>query len=402
MVKSKKRVLISVLTIGLSASLMACNPLTSGSKVVKLDQQKESIDESLLVESLSNLNNFQGVEWTNDGKVIGIKNQPINDEDLRAEISIYNPASKSFEDLVEGEKGERIYLGEKSEDKNQMIYLSLVGGDLERAIYDIYLLDLENKTSDKLLSDTTAISYFKNNFMYVARGMKLYRYEFGKEIEEINLPVELVEELTNLEDFTFEEYLNMYYKGEKVEGKRRDVIRSKYEDSKENNAIKMLTNYGKELSLYSSNSKRFLLNTEDGTYTSTDDAEATYSNKEDKSIAKSMNALKIEKEFLEDDRRVLWKLDEDGNRDIIIDELPIYSKLEVSPDGNKLVYSFEKDDGIHSSYVYNLKTDERIKIYPEIIGDIYWKDNSEEFFITGRKILESNKKENVTSVIKLN
>lgn len=403
MIRNRKKIIIPVLVLGLAISTIGCSERAELKEVVELESQKESIDESLLVKSLDNLKDFEAESWMRDGRVIGVRNQPINSEDYsRAKISIYNPETKLFEDLIEGKEKEWLFIGEYSVDEKEMIYLSLLEGDFQKDMYDFYILNLETNEKTKLVSNMTASSDLKDNYLYIAQGMKLYRYSFGNKLEEIELPKELIKKMNDFTEFEFEDYLEMYYKNETVEGKRRNIIKLNYEYSKKNNAIKMLTNYRNEVMINSSNGKTFVFNIIDKSYFCRDDIESKFSNEEAKDVPKNINITKVEKEFLDNDRRILWKLDEDGNRELKIDELYLYSNVQVSPDKNKVAYNTENENGVQSSYVYDLNTDEKIKIYPETVGNIFWNKNSKEFFIKGRELLDNNMKENITSLIKLN
>lgn len=398
MIKLKRKVIASVLIVGLVSSITGCTKKIEAKEVVKLESQKEIIDESLLVKSLDNFKDFKAEEWLEDSRILGVKNQPINKgDDINPKISMYNPRTKSFDDLIKGKEKEWLFIGDISENQKELLYLSLINGDFKKNMYDLYLLNIETKESSKILGNTTSTSDMKDGYIYISQGMKLYRYGFGKELEEIKLSKAFVQDLNDFNKFEFEDYLEKYYKEEVIEGKRREIIKSNYEYSRENNSIRMLSNYGNKVMLNSANGKTFIYNIEDGTYEINDELKKNnfYNKlKEEKGI--------VEKEFLKDGKVVLWKLDEKGNRELKIEEMSGFMRVKESPDKTKIAYNYEDENGEKGSYIYNLKTDEKITIYPEVVGNIYWNDNSKEFFITGRRILDNNKKEEISSLVRLN
>lgn len=400
MIKNNKKILMSVLSIGIGISIIGCSGGSDLKEIVELEEQKSIIDEALTVKSLVNLNNFEGDRWLKNGNILGVKDQPSKKSlDSQAKISVYDVENDNFIDYVEGKSKEWLFLGETSEEEDKLLYLSLVNGDFKRNIYDFNVLDLKNKSTENILNGISSTTDMVDNYIYIGKDMNLYRYNFDEGLEEISLPKGLIEELKDFTNYDFEDYLDMYYKNELVEGERREKIKEQFEYSKEYNDIEVVSNLSDEVIVRSSNGKSFLFNISDKVYTSEDDIEYEIAEENTKEERKQ----RIEREFKEDGSKVLWKIGENGEKEKKIEEFSklSYYNIRLSPDETKIVYNSSNDDESKSSYIYDLDDDERIKIYPEVVGRIYWDKYSEKFFITGRKFDEKNSYENITSLIRL-
>lgn len=146
-----------------------------------MENQKEEIDYTLLVKSVGDLRKFEGERWLDNGKILGIRNQPMGkSENIEASISIYDPVSDYFDDLVTCKTKERIFIGDDLK-KHVITYSNLLDGDYIKNLCNFNVLDINTKENKTILTNTTASSGVKNNMVYIAKEFKLYRYEFGKE-----------------------------------------------------------------------------------------------------------------------------------------------------------------------------------------------------------------------------
>lgn len=406
MIKKNKQILMSVLVASISFTIMGCeSKIDLQEDVVQLEEQKSIIDQNIIVKSVENFEGFQADRWLKDGSIIGIKNQPVKGkEDSEALITVYDVENKRFENLVKGKKKEWLMLGESSKDESELIYLSLIDGDFERNLYNFNILDMKNKETKEVLQGVSSISELKNEMLYIGKGMQIYKYGFNMGLEEIKLPEKLINELKDLDNFTFEDYIEMYYKGEDLDENQKKQIKENYEYGKINNNIIVLNNLGDEVRFNSSNRKIFDYNIENGTY-ELENKSTKFTELESASSKENMynnTDEKVYREFKDDGTKVLWKLDESGNKEKIIEKFSSnFSNMRISPDGNKVVYNTRNEDETESSFIYDLNTDEKIKIYPDVIGSIRWNDTSDKFFIEGRKFDTENLYTNMTSLIEL-
>lgn len=406
MIKKNKQILMSVLVASISFTIMGCeSKIDLQEDVVQLEEQKSIIDQNIIVKSVANFEEFQADRWLKDGSIIGIKNQPVKGkEDSEALITVYDVENKEFENLVKGKKKEWLMLEESSKDESELIYLSLIDGDFQRNLYNFNILDMRNKETKEVLQGVASISELKNEMLYIGKGMKIYKYGFNMGLKEIKLPEGLINELRNLDDFTFEDYIEMYYKRENFDENNKKQIKENYEYSKLNNNIIVLDNLGDEVKINSSNRKIFNYNIENGTY-ELENKSTKFTELERASSKQNMynnTDEKVYREFKDDGTKVLWKLDESGNKEKIIEKFSSnFSNMSISPDGNKVVYNTRNEDETESSFIYDLNTDEKIKIYPDVIGSIHWNNTSDKFFIEGRKFDTENLYTNMTSLIEL-
>ncbi|MGN9164475.1 hypothetical protein ACTNDY_04175 [Tissierellaceae bacterium HCP3S3_D8] len=394
MKKTKKILLMSVAIVTLIGGVLVYGIKGEDNTVVVLDNQKAEIDSQLAIKSMNNIKFFEGVYWIDEGKILGVKDQPGNGEsESNAKLCIYNPTDKRFEELATANKKEWISVEHISKDKKYVFY-SVGLNDDYRPDIDYYVLDLESKATTKLAEKVTGSSNLENNQVILASGMKVYRCDVEGNIEEIFLPKELIDKLSDFSSFSFEDYLETYYKDEVVEGKRRKLIESDYNYRKEHNAIKSMFLKGNKLILSSENATYFTYDMDEKTYKTGREELKTW-------VSDSLNRTKVE--VSKEGNMVLWLTDENGEEVKIIEEGKPYLSRKESPDKSKVIYYFDgKTTSADSVYVYDLNTDEKIKIFPEVIGHAYWNHSSKEFFMTSRKVDENKTSYDVTSIVKLN
>lgn len=393
MKKTKKILLVSVFAVILVGGMLAYGANGKDNTVVVLGSQKAEIDSELAIKSMDNVKFFEGSYWLKDGKVLGVKDQPLDDESQsNAKLCIYNPDDKSFEEMVTTNEKEWIGVGALSEDQKYVFYGVWLNSDSE--VYDYYVLDLESKSATKLVEKVTRGSNLENNQVIVASGMKVYRCDVKGNVEEISLPKELIDKLSDFSSFSFEDYLDTYYKDEVVEGERRKLIESDYNYRKEHNAIRMITQKGHKLTLSSANATYFTYDMSEKTY-KTGREERVYS-------GDHISNSRIEKEFNENGSAILWKTNESGEKIKIIEEGTFFDTGTESPDNSKIIYALYGKTGEDSVYIYDLDADKKIKIFPEAKSFPKWNDSSKEFFMTSNKWDEDKILYKVTSIVKLN
>ncbi|MBU5675885.1 hypothetical protein KQI88_05610 [Alkaliphilus sp. MSJ-5] len=394
MKKTKKILLVSVVAVILVGGMLAYGANGKDNTVVVLGSQKAEIDSELAIKSMDNVKFFEGCHWLKDGKILGIKDQPGDDESQsNGKLCIYNPEDKSFEEMVTANEKEWIGVGALSEDQKSVFYGVWLNSDSD--VYDYYVLDLESKTTTKLVEKVTRSSNLENNQVIVASGMKVYRCDFKGNVEEISLPKELIDKLSDFSSFSFEDYLETYYNYEVVEGERRKLIESDYNYGKEHNAIRSVFQKGHKLILCSANATYFTYDMDEKTYkVGREGLKRWVGGKERTKIEWNKNG-----------NATLWKINGNGEEVKIIEEGKPYLSVTESPDESKAVYYFDengKRTSADSVYVYDLNTDEKIKIFPEVTGHAYWNNSSKEFFMTSNKWDEDKIRYNVTSIVKLN
>ena len=392
MKKTKKILLVSVVAVILVGGMLAYGANGKDNTVVVLGSQKAEIDSELAIKSMDNVKFFEGSYWLKDGKILGVKDQPRDDESQsNGKLCIYNPEDKSFEEIVTANEKEWIGVGALSEDQKYVFYGVWLNSDSE--VYDYYVLDLESKSATKLVEKVTGDSNLENNQVIVASGMKVYRCDVKGNVEEISLPKELIDKLSDFSSFSFEDYLETYYKDEVVEGERRKLIESDYNYRKEHNAIRMMTQKGHKLILSSANATYFTYDMSEKTYKVGREGLKTW-------VPDKSN--RTEKEFNENGSMILWKTNESGEKIKIIEEGTFFVNGKKSPDNSKIMYSLYGKTGEDSVYIYDLDADKKIKIFPEASGFPKWNHSSKEFFMTSNKWDDGKIRYKVTSIVKLN
>ncbi|WP_353095505.1 hypothetical protein [Tissierella praeacuta] len=397
MKNTKKILLMSVAAAILMGGVLVYSTSGEDNTVVVLDNQKFEIDSQLAIKSMDNVKSFEGVEWLNGGEILGVKDQFIFSDDAskpKAKLCIYNPEDKSFQELATANEKEWIGIGDISEDERYVFYSVLLNGDLEANVYDYYVLDLESRSTTKLVEKATAFSNLENNQVIVASGMKVYRCDVKGNVEEISLPKELIDKLSDFTSFSFDDYLDTYYRNEVVEGERRKLIESDYNHKKEHNGIKSMFLKEHKLTLESGNVKEFTYDMDEKTYKVGVEGLKKWT---------SDNSKRTKIEWNKSGNAILWKINVNGEEVKIIEEGKPYLSVTESPNKSKAVYYFDgKTTSADSVYVYDLNTDEKIKIFPEAIGHAYWNHSSKGFFMTSRKVDGNKSYYYVTSIVKLN
>lgn len=393
--KKSKKLLVSivVILIVLIGGVTLYSSMQNDSTVVALGSQKTEIDNELAIKSMDNVEHFKGVYWLNEESILGIKDQPRGESKSKAKLCIYNSKDKTYEEMMTANEKELMIIGDMSEDERYVIYSVLLNGDLMENLYNLYVLDLQSKTLTKLVENMTADSGLLNAEVFVAEGMKVYKCDVTGSVEEIVLPKELLSKLNDFTDFTFKDYINMFYSGETIDKKRLKRIESDYNFQKEHNSIRRIFQIDDKLFLKSENEILYKYDI--------DEKKFEIATKEEyKKVYNTNGNLndRTKKEHDDNGNLKLWKINEDGEQIKLIEESPRIIGGKESPDKSKIAYCLQGEGG----YVYDLDTDEKIKIFPEAIGHVIWNESSKEYFIRDIKRYENGERCDVTSIVKLN
>lgn len=397
----KKGVLAALAAITILAGGFMAFAKEKENDIVSLGSQKSGIEDSLAMESISTIEDFQAECWVSNRKILGVHGQ-AHEKDYggHAQICLYDIESNEFETIERGIIGEEMFIGRVLED-GRFFYSELIDGDLSENYYRYNLYDMDKKESIQLSDHMSDVSYDeKNRRLFIAEGFKTYLSDLDGKRREIGLPKELLRDLNDFSRFTFEDYKEAYYSGETLEGERLALIKKNYEKSVEKNRIEWSRWISdEEVFLSSNNREEFVYNLKTGEY------RAAKAEEHAKVFPKHEFFRGPLRRFFGDIEKgqpevSLCRVDESGEQIDTIDTGKIY-KLEFSPDKKKASYVKELNDKKIHAYIYDMEKQKGIEIFSELAWTAHWNEDSRQFFMTGKKKDSSGKMRPVTSVIRL-
>lgn len=411
----KKILLGTLVSIAVAGGVFLYGGNTRGNTVVVLENQKKDIDSELAIKSVDNVKNFEGLYWLNHGKILGVKNQvaDLGNQNSKSipSLAIYNPKNKSFQELVKGKEGEPISIKYISKDEKYVFYNVLLNGDLRQNKYDVYLLNMETLTTKKIVEKMTSTSRVNDDKMFIATGMSIYQYDMKNgNLEEIRLPKDMIEKLSDFEIFSFQKYLEKYYKGEKVKEETLKLLEANYNSDREYNGIMRIGWLGNELYLQSRNTSDFIYDIMKKNYRAVEEGDYkkffSYQYQMENNLFFNYPTNGVKRECEDDGAEELWKMDDTGNKvKLIAKGNFVTDHIQASPDHSKLAYYLINSSSTPqkcSAYVYDLKKDKQIKIFSEIQGEPIWNKSSKHFFMSFWRVNDDKNRYYVTSIVNLN
>lgn len=369
---------------------------------ISLGSQEEILNESLAINDIETVDRFDGSYWIDKNRILGRRNQSdIKKENQRSEICIYDIENKSFETLVVSDNDELLLVGDLF-DGGKFVYSQLIDGDLKKGRYKFFVYDLNKAESEMLSSNMTSSSNRNTNGeMLIAEGWSLRVIDLNGKNEIIKLPDALVNKLQDFSYFGFEDYCDLYYKNEKLEGNRLSQIQSNYKVDVKNNRI----NYvewinSSEVFLKTNNTKEWIydFNLKSYRQPSLKEHELVFPKHTKKS-----KVVDYKYEAMSDGESVvtLYSLDLNGNKKKVIDSGDIY-RMSMSPDNKKIAYCKNVNDHKEHGFIYDLEKEKGIEIFAPIAWEANWSNNSNQFFMSARKKDDKGILNYCTSIIKLN
>jgi hypothetical protein len=211
---------VAVIAIGSMVLAGGVMVLAKGgeNETISLGSQKIVLDDSVAIESVDSVENFSARMWLSENKVIGVSDQPNDNENSIPSVCIYDMKTKSLEKLFSGRKGEMIFIGELL-DENRFLYTELVDGDLSKRVYRCYVYDMESKKRIELSSKMTdSDKNLQKGKILLAEGMnddiKIFEVDFEGNRKEIKLSKDIISTLNDFKEFTFEDYIKSFYNTE--------------------------------------------------------------------------------------------------------------------------------------------------------------------------------------------
>lgn len=385
------------------------------SNIVLLENQKKDIDSELAIKTVNNVKNFEGIYWLNEEKILGIKDQVVESDEEKIKnipiITVYNTKNKKFEDLVSGKEGELMGIKYVSKDEKNIIYNVLIDGNLSENRYDIYSLNRDTLITKKIAGKVTATSKIINDNMFIAIGVKIYKFDLKNDnLEEILLSKDLVEKLSDFESFTFQNYLDKYYKYEKLNEETLKILENNYNMDKKYNGIIRIGRLGNKLYLQSKNGSDFVYDIIEKSYKKAEKIDHekffAYQYQGVNNLFFMYPTNNLKRECLDDGNEELWKIGNSGKKiKLIAKGNFITDHIQASPDHTKIAYyltNLSAKTQESSAYIYDLKKDKQIKIFPKIQGMPIWNKSSKQFFMSQKKINEDGISEYFTSIVNLN
>lgn len=393
-------------------------------ETISLGSQKIVLDDSVAIEAVESVENFSANMWLSENKLIGISDQPSDNEDSIESVCVYDLKTKSLEKLFSGRTGESIFIGDLL-DENRFLYTELVDGDLSKNNYRCYVYDMESKKRIEISSKMTdSDKNLQKGKILLAEGMnddiKIFEVDFEGNRKEIKLSKDIISTLNDFKEFTFEDYIKSFYNTEyeireefTEDEKRYKLLKPEVTWMSADDRIKLLrSNYEKDI-LYNrvswikklDDSKIYIesQNRIPYVYDITTGNLEKYHSKDGKYLRRYENKLEgyAEYDVSKEGTRMLWALDSSGKKKDIIDSGEIYGE-SISRDKAKLVYKKTSKDGESHIFLYDLKLKSGVEIFAPVAGRIEWSDDSSRFVIDGKKKDENGNWKYVSSIISLN
>lgn len=411
----KKILPVTFISIAIVGGAVLYRGAAAESNIVVLENQKKDIDSELAIKAVNDVKHFEGLYWLNNDEILGVKNQVAifgnNKSNLVPSLTVYSPKTKSFKELAKGQAGEPMGISYISKDEKYVFYDVLRNGDLSQREYDIYLLDMETLTTKKLVEKMTATSRVYKDKRFIAVGMQIFQWDMKTgNLEELPLPKDMIEKLSDFQNFSFQKYVERYYRGEKLKAETLKLLEANYNSDKENNGIIRIACLGNELYLQSRNASDFIYDITTQKYRPVEEGEHekffSYQYQKENNLLLNYPNQGLKRECKEDGTEELWKVDGTGNRvKLIAKGNFITNHIQASPDRSKLAYYFIDSSNPlqeRSTYVYDLEKDKQIKIFSEMQGEPIWNKSSKQFFMSFSRVTEDKERYYVTSIVNLN
>lgn len=348
------------------------------SKIVELGNQQQEIEDVLAMKSIKKVESFRGIHWLKDGRILGVINQPItNNDKTPAQMVIYNPKTEKSEVILTANMGERIGIGELSNNEESVLYSQLLKGNFIENRYHYGIVQLKTKKTISLSKEMTAAHKVPNqDLIFVASGMTIDAFTFDGNKKSIPVSQELIKALSDFSRFSFSDYKQEYYSDLK-DPKEIEKVKKNYENDVRYNAINRLYLEGDTLILASRNQQYFELNLKSGKYKAIPvDVFSAYF-----PYSSDIEGKKVILETGDENVRHLWLIDEKGNKRKQIAEGELLAFVREAPDQSKVSFTQIDQSGRRQSYVYDYETGKKLKLFSESVGWASWSPDSTQFFI---------------------
>lgn len=377
----------------------------STSEVVVLENQQQEIKDVLAVKKITPVKGFRSIRWVSDTKLIG-----ETQENGIPNISIYDMEDGSLTQVTKNTRPEEevdVWLAYETakQGSKYVLYKEVVYKDKLNPFnnqFTIYAINLETHAITYIGNGIGAVSSIEDDKVLFAKGIRIFEYNLviGEE-EEICLPESLI---TKMKAFptTHEGYMDMYNVPQEDRGSNyyQNNNKESFKSKQEHYDMIWVKRKGDELNLRTQNLTNFIYNRKTGTYT-VDASKVINRADDDHSLyPRIIKKGLVESVYYDDGVVELWKIDQEGNRQNLIDEgMPL--SFYPSPDNQKLVYMlFEQ--GHRKIYIYDHNSGGKIALFGDCNSAAFWNDASDKFLYLNRESTMKDTSVVTTNIVTLN
>lgn len=380
--KNHKKILyLFILSIFIiPSSILMVNAKNVDSYLISLGNQQEDIEESIIVENIDKLKNFEPWDWIDNHRILGVFNQPVfSHEGNIGKMGIYDIDLKMIQILDESKSygsslmpsggiinNKWFLYRDEWTYRNHPNYSKLIKLSVYNIIDNESLLCSENVTAYNLNKDENSIIWAEN--------VDIYRFTEENHNEKIDIPNEIIQKLKDFSEFKLEDYLL----------KNNDNTVEEYNYYKNKNVIKHIGLNNDNLYLEGINGCFVIYNIKSKEYQWLNDSEK-------KQYKKSLDISKKVYEKFElisdDNEKVLWKTFKDGTLDKIIDVGKIRIRA-VSKDENYIAYLKIIGNSERRFFIYDLNEECCSEIFAPEASYSKWNDNGSYLFVEGEDFIK--------------